>query len=218
MKSDLYSIENGNSVGSVDLPDAVFKNQVNDHVIYEAIKTELSNQRQGTVSTQERGEVTATGSKPYRQKGTGRARAGTRRSPIWVGGGTTFGPKPRSFKKRLPKKIRLRAMVSLLSKKTADGKVKVVDSFAFTSGKTKEIAGMLSQVCSKDRVVLILNGADMDFLKIVKRAASNISWVKVYSSTQLTYKDLFYAKEVLVMKDALKDIGEHYTIIKKGDK
>jgi large subunit ribosomal protein L4 len=213
MKLDLYSVKQGALVGTADAADAVFGNQVNDHVIYDAIKAELANSRQGTVNTKERGDVAYTNSKPYRQKGTGRARAGSRRSPIWVGGGTIFGPHPRDFTIKLPKKMRLRAMASLLSAKVRQKRVRIVEDFAFESGKTKELAELIGKVSSKDRVMLIIPRENPE---MVKRAARNLSWLRCLSSDRLAYKDMFYAREVLIMQGALKDITDHYSVKMKG--
>lgn len=215
MKSELYSVESGSAVGSVDLPRHVFGNALNDHVIYDAIKAELANQRQGTASTRERAEIHGSGSKPYRQKGTGRARAGTRKSPLWTGGGTVFGPSPRDFHIRLPRKMRMRAMVSLLSRKADQGQIRIIEDFKFESGKTKDMAALLSKVCDRDRVVLIIK----DNPQLIKRAARNIPWVKCYSSSRLVYKDLFYARMVLITRGALADLEERYAVeVKKGAK
>ena len=212
MKGELYSLDNGSSVGSVELSDAVFADKVNEHLIYEAVKTELANQRQGTAKAKERGEVVGSGSKPYRQKGTGRARAGTKKSPVWVGGGAVFGPRVRSYKGKLPKKMRLKAMRSLLSRKAAESMVKVVEDFDAKIDKTKVMAGILSKVSGKDRVFVVLDASQ----KNAKRAMRNIPWVKCYNSNQLVYKDLFYAKEVLITKAALADIEKHYGESVKG--
>jgi len=212
MKGELYSLDNGGSVGVVELSDAVFADKVNEHLIYEAVKTELANQRQGTAKTKERTEVRGSGAKPYRQKGTGRARAGSKKSPIRVGGGTTFGPRVCSYKGRLPRKMRLKAMRSLLSRKAADAMVKIVEDFAVKIEKTREMVGVLSRVTGQDRVFVVLDASQ----KNAKRAMRNIPWVKCYNSNQLVYKDLFYAKEVLITKAALADIEKHYGKPVKG--
>lgn len=212
MKCEIFSLEKGAAVGSLELADSVFAGKVNKHLIYEAVKTELANQRQGNAETKERGDVNASNTKPYRQKGTGRARAGRRSSPIWVGGGTIFGPHVRSYKGRLPKKMRLQAMRSLLSSKVAANMVKIIEDFREDISKTKEMAIMLSRVSGGDRVFVILQPGQ----PLVKRAMRNIPWIKCFSSNQLVYKDLFYAREVLITKSALADLEKHYGVIKEG--
>lgn len=213
MNNDLLSIENGSAAGTVAIDEKVFGSSVNDHLIYEAVKNELANKRQGTAATKERGDVVGSTSKLYRQKGTGRARAGTRKSPIWVGGGTVFGPQPRSYNTRMPKKMKQRAMVSLLSKKMAESRVKIVQDFDVASGKTKELAAKLAAVTGRDRVLLIIQ----DGSTMVRRAAKNIPWVRCYSSARLAFKDMFYAKELVITESALREIEKHYAFQAKGE-
>lgn len=140
MKIDKYS-KDGKVVGQVELSDDVFNSEINDVLIYELIKAANANLRQGTHKTKERAEVHGGGAKPWRQKGTGRARAGTTRSPIWVGGGTVFGPRPRDYRVDLPKKIKKAAYRSLFSLKAKEGSLKVIEDFTVT-GKTKEMASI----------------------------------------------------------------------------
>ncbi|MCK4907594.1 MAG: 50S ribosomal protein L4 [Spirochaetes bacterium] len=213
MKQDVLSVKDGASVSQLTLSKTVFDGKVNDHLIYEAIKAELANARQGTASTKDRSKIKGTGAKPYRQKGTGRARAGTKKSPIWVGGGTVFGPQPRSYKTKIPKKMKLTAMRSLLNKKALAKNIKIIEDFTFETGRTKDIINILNKVCAMDRVVLII--ADNDAL--VKRATRNIPWVKCYNSKRLTFKDVFYAKEVIFTKSALSNIEEHYKPAVRGE-
>ena len=138
MKVDKYNIE-GKVVGQVDLSDEVFAAEINDVLIYEYIKAANANLRQGTHKTKERAEVRGGGAKPWRQKGTGRARAGSSRSPIWRGGGMIFGPRPRDYRIELPKKIKKAAYRSLFSLKAKEGSIKVIEDFE-AAGKTKEVA------------------------------------------------------------------------------
>ena len=140
MKIDKYSI-NGKVVGQVELSEEVFGTPINDVLIYEMIKAANANLRQGTHKTKERSDVRGGGAKPWRQKGTGRARVGTSRSPIWTGGGTIFGPRPRDYRIELPKKVKAAAYRSLFSLKLKEGSIKIVENFE-VAGKTKEAAAI----------------------------------------------------------------------------
>lgn len=213
MNNDLLSIESGSAAGTVSVEDKIFAADVNEHLIYEAVKNELANKRQGTASTKERGDVAGSTSKLYRQKGTGRARAGTKKSPIWVGGGVAFGPHPRSYRTSMPKKMRRRAMVSLLSKKMAESRVKIIQDFDIPSGKTKDLATKLAAVTGQDRVLLIVK----DGSPMIRRAAKNIPWVRCYSSARLAFKDMFYAKELVISESALREIEKQYAFQAKGE-
>lgn len=138
--------ENGDNAGNLEVVDEIFKSEVNNNLLYEAIKNELANRRQGTHSTKTRGEVSGGGKKPWRQKGTGRARAGSTRSPIWVGGGKAHTPKPRDYSYRLPKKVKRKALLSVLSLKYGANVLKVFEDFTFDSPKTKRMASFISKV------------------------------------------------------------------------
>ena len=141
MNTKLYDIK-GKEKGTVRLNDAVFKINPNKSAIYYALRTELANNRQGTASTKGRSEVRGSGRKPYRQKGTGRARAGTKKSPIWTGGGVAFGPKPRSYRIRLPRKMKQLSVRSILSLKNSENLLKVVEDFNVESGKTRDFCSI----------------------------------------------------------------------------
>lgn len=205
MNIDKYSID-GKKVGQVDLDDSVFAAKINEVLIYEYIKAANANLRQGTHKTKERAEVRGGGIKPWRQKGTGRARAGSSRSPIWVGGGTVFGPRPRSYRIDLPKNIKKEALRSILSLKVKEGFVKVVEDFEVESGKTKDMAGILTKVeLSKG---LLISGTDN---QMTKRAIRNIENVKFNNSSRISGRDIFYSKNIVVTESALKYINEKYS-------
>ena len=207
MKCDVYSFATASPLGSVDVKDGIFAARVNDHLIYEAVRAELANARQGTAMAKARSEVSGSRSKLYRQKGTGRARAGYSQSPIRVGGGVAFGPRPRDYRIRLSKRVRHAAMISLLSLKMAQNTVRVVEDFEIESGKTKEANKALLAFCRADYgVVFVMHNASAP----TKRALRNIPWVRGYDSTRLVYKDIFYAKEIILTKSALADIEAHY--------
>jgi large subunit ribosomal protein L4 len=188
----------------IELDDRVYNVKVNDHLIWEAIKNELSNKRQGTHNTKTRHDVRGGGRKPYRQKGTGRARQGTSRSPIHVGGGITFGPHPRDYSYKMPRKAKRNAYRSILSKKLKDGSLKIIDDFKVDSGKTKDANSKLKNLVKDDRrVVLVYKDEDL----MLKRAMSNLPWAKCISCYRLSAHDLFYAKEVVMIKDAATELN-----------
>lgn len=203
MKVDKYSIE-GNVVGQVDLSDDVFGAKINDVLIYELVKAANANLRQGSHKTKERSDVRGGGAKPWKQKGTGRARAGSSRSPIWVGGGTVFGPRPRSYNISLPKKMKQAAYRSLFSLKAKEGAVRVVMDFDST-GKTKDMAAIGKALGVKKGV--LITGAENSLLK---RAIKNIPWFLHNNVLRISGRDIFYSKDVIIMESAVKVLNEKY--------
>jgi len=206
MKADLYSFTNASVQGSVELADGIFAAKVNNHLVYEAVRAELANARQGTAMAKARSEVSGSRSKLYRQKGTGRARAGYSQSPIRVGGGVVFGPRPRDYRIHLSKRVRHAAMLSLLSLKTEQHNLRVVEDFEIASGKTKDAHKALTAFSGGERVVLIVHNASTP----TRKALRNIPWLRIYDSARLVYKDIFYAKEIILTQSALADIEAHY--------
>ena len=206
MEKKVFSLDN-KEVRSIELDDAVFGCEVSEGTIYYAVNNELANRRVGTASTKTRSEVRGAKSKPWRQKGTGRARAGRRRSPLWVGGGITFGPKPRDYSYKMPRKMKRAAMKSILSLKAKDGSMKIVENFTVESGKTKELAAILSKLIEKERTVLVLSEDDA----MLKRAGANIPWLKFLAYNRLSAHELFYGKQVLVLEEAAKKLNNFYT-------
>ena len=205
MKMKVYSIQ-GDPVKDITLNDAVFKREVNNDAIYYAITNELANARIGTSSTKTRGEVRGSTAKPWPQKGMGRARAGRRRSPIWVGGGITFGPRPRDYSYKVPKKLKRLAYKSILSLKTQAEQLKVVEDFTIESGKTRDLAGILKNLVDGKRTVIVMKDDDA----LLKRAGSNIPWLKTLSFNRLRAHDLFYGRNILVLETAAEKLGEFY--------
>lgn len=191
---------------TVSLSERVFSRDVSDGAIYHAIRNELANKRVGTASTKTRGFVNFGGRKPWRQKGTGRARAGSRRSPVWVGGGTVFGPLPRDYSYRLPKKMKRAAMMSILSQQMQSGNVLVVEDFSVESGKTKDMVALVRNLTDAQRVVLVTASDD----PMVKRSARNIPWLRFLSWNRLRAHDLFYAHKVVMMESAATALGDFY--------
>ncbi|MDR3167341.1 MAG: 50S ribosomal protein L4 [Treponema sp.] len=205
MNRIVYSI-NGKELRNIELDDTVFGLPINEDVIWYAINNELANKRQGTASTKGRGEIHGSNAKPYKQKGTGRARRGDKKSPIMVGGGTIFGPKPRDFSYAIPKKAKRLAIKSILSLKAQNDTLKIVEDFSITSGKTKDLAGLLKNFGSNERTVIILKDDD----PLVKRAAANIPWLSFLSYNRLRAHDLFYGRRVLLLETAAKNLNAFY--------
>jgi large subunit ribosomal protein L4 len=205
MNRTVYS-KDGKELRSVELDDAVFGLPINDDLIWYAINNELANKRLGTASTKDRGEVHGSNAKPYKQKGTGRARRGDKKSPVLVGGGTVFGPKPRDFSYSIPKKAKRLALKTILSLKAQSDTLKVVEDFSVESGKTKDLAGLLDNFGAPERTVVILKDDDPN----VKRAGANIPWLSFLSYTRLRAHDLFYGRRVLVLETAVKNLNEFY--------
>ncbi len=204
--------QNGSETKQIDASDYVFGCAVSEGSIYHAIRNELANMRVGTAKVKTRGEVAGTGKKPWRQKGTGRARAGTFQSPVRVGGGVAFGPQPRDYSYRMPKKIKRLAMRSILSKKLAEDALLFVEDVSAPAGKTRELIGSLGSNVDTHRTVLVIKGDDT----LVKRAGRNIAWLKVLSHDKLRANDLFYARRVLVTESAAEALQEQYAASKSG--
>jgi large subunit ribosomal protein L4 len=205
MEKPVLSVE-GKQIRTVKLADAVFNREVSDGSIYHAIRNELANRRVGTHCTKTRSEVNGTHKKPWKQKGTGRARSGTKQSPVWVGGGIAFGPRPRDYSYTLPRKIKRLAMVSILSLKTQSDELKIVEDFTIANGKTKDMAGILAKLVPSERTVLILKDDD----SMIRRAGRNIPWLTILSYNRLRAHDLFYGKKVLVLEGAALKLNDFY--------
>jgi len=205
MEKKVYSID-GKELRSVNLDDAVFGLPVNEDVIYYAINNELANKRVGTACTKTRSEVHGSNAKPYKQKGTGHARRGDKKSPITVGGGTIFGPKPRDFSFVLPKKVKRLAMKSILSLQAQSNRLTVVEDFTVESGKTKDLAKILSNFAKDERTVIILKDNDAK----IKQAGKNIKGLSFLSFDRLRAHDLFYGRKVIVLESAAANLSKFY--------
>jgi large subunit ribosomal protein L4 len=205
MNRTVYSID-GRELRSVELDDTVFGLPVNEDVIWYAIQNELANKRLGTASTKDRGEVHGSNAKPYKQKGTGRARRGDKKSPLIVGGGTIFGPKPRDFSYSMPKKAKRLAMKSILSLKAQSDTLRVVEDFTVDSGKTRDLAAILKNFGPGERTVIILKDDDGK----VKRAGANIPWLSFLSYNRLRAHDLFYGRRIILLEGAAKNLNAFY--------
>lgn len=200
----VYNIE-GEKVGDLDLKDEVFGAPPNEALVHQAVVRHLANQRQGTVSTKTRAEVSGGGRKPWRQKGTGRARHGSIRSPIWVGGGTTFGPKPRDYRQKLPKKARRAALRSVLSSKVASGEFIVVDDIRFEQPKTKEMARVVANLTKGSKRALVVT-ADTD--RNVALSARNIPGLASVRAGDLSVYEVLGNGKVVATRDAVLKIEE----------
>lgn len=195
----------GAQTGEIDLSDNVFGVEVNEAVMHQAVVMQLANQRQGTASTKTRGFVRGGGKKPWRQKGTGRARSGSIRSPLWVGGGTVFGPRPRSYAFSMPRKARRLAIRSALSAKVQAGELLVMEDIAIEEPKTKTVVNMLDSLKIGDDKALIVTVAGNEN---VEKSARNIPGIKNITSQGLNVYDILYHDKVLITKDAVSKIEE----------
>ena len=182
MEKKVYSVD-GKELRTINLDDKIFNLPVNEDVIYYAITNELANRRVGTACTKTRAEVHGSNAKPYKQKGTGNARRGDKKSPIMVGGGTIFGPKPRGYSYAIPKKEKRLAMKSILSLQAQSDRLTVIEDFTVESGKTKDLVKILNNFAKDTRTVLLLKDDD----KMIKRAGRNIPTLHF-----LTYNLIFF--------------------------
>lgn len=205
MEKKVYSTD-GKELRTITLDDKVFGLPVNDDVIYYAITNELANMRVGTACTKGRAEVHGSNAKPYKQKGTGNARRGDKKSPITVGGGTIFGPKPRDFSYSMPKKAKRLAMKSILSMQAQSDRFTVVEDFTVDSGKTKDLVKILNNFAKDERTVIVLKDDDAK----IKQAGKNIPTLSFLSFNRLRAHDLFYARKVVVLESAVKNLSDFY--------
>jgi large subunit ribosomal protein L4 len=192
----------GKTVGDVELSDELFAAPVNAAVLHQVVTAQLAARRAGTHDTRTRGEVRGGGAKPYRQKGTGRARQGSIRAPHYRGGGAVFGPHPRSYEQRLPRKMKRLALRGALTAKLGDDQVKVIDGFGLGATKTKELAGVLKALDATGRVLVVAPGRDEN----LELSARNLPTVNVILADSLNVVDLVAADLVLIEQPALERI------------
>ena len=207
MEKKVFSID-GKELRTITLDDNVFGLPVNEDVIYYAITNELANKRVGTACTKTRSEVHGSNAKPYKQKGTGHARRGDKKSPITRGGGTIFGPKPRDFSYAIPKKAKRLAMKSILSLQAQSDRVVVVEDFTVESGKTKDLLKVLNNFVKDERTVVVLKDDDGK----IKQAGRNIRQLSFLSYNRLRAHDLFYGRKVILLESAAKNLSEFYKV------
>lgn len=201
-KVALYNIQ-GSQVGDIDLNDEIFGIEPNESVVHEAVIMQMASLRRGTSNTLSRGQVSGGGRKPWRQKGTGRARAGTIRSPLWRGGAITFGPKPRDYSYSIPKKKRRLALKSVLSAKVLDGEIIVLDELSFEAPKTKEMAKVLEALKAQKALVVT---AEID--ENVFKSARNLAGVTPVNATGLNVYDIINHDKLIITKDAVAKVEE----------
>jgi large subunit ribosomal protein L4 len=196
----------GKSVGSVELADALFAAPVNAAVLHQVVTAQLAGRRLGTHDTKTRGEVRGGGAKPYRQKGTGRARQGSKSAPHYKGGGAVFGPHPRSYEQRLPRKMKRLALRGALTAKLGDEAVKVIDTFGLDAVKTRDLVGVLGALEANGRVLVVAPGRD----EKLELSARNLPTVAVILADSLNVVDLLRADVVLIEQPALARMEEVY--------
>ena len=196
----------GEVVGDIELNEAIFGIEVNEHVVYEVVKNHLANRRQGTQSAKTRAEVRGGGRKPWRQKGTGRARQGSIRAPQWKGGGVVFAPKPRSYRYSVPKKVRRLAMKSVLSSKVLEGELRILDALTIDAFSTKKAKEILKNLSLETKTIIVLSEGNE---KIVKSFA-NLPKVETVVVDYMNVYDLLRFDNLVIVKDALSKIEEVY--------
>jgi len=200
MKLDVYKIDGTKTGEQVELSKDIFEIEPNDHALYLAVKAYLANQRQGTHKTKERSEVRGGGKKPWRQKGRGGARAGSIRSPLWIGGGTIFGPKPRDYRQKLNKKVNALARKSALSYKAKNNQIIVVEDFNFEKPKTKDFVNILKALnIDGKKTLLLTNGT----LENVYKSGRNIERVNILEANKASAYELLNNQVLILQKSAL---------------
>jgi large subunit ribosomal protein L4 len=194
----------------IALNESVFGIEPNAHVVYQAVRIHLGNKRQGTSKAKERSEVSGGGKKPWRQKGRGTARAGSTRSPLWVGGGTVFGPRPRNYRKSLPSKMRQLARKSAYSMKANDQQIMVIEDFTATNAKTREVAAVLKALSLYNTKTLLLVA---EYNQNLWLAGRNIPTLEIREASKASTYDVLNNQMVLIQKSALPVIEEACTKI-----
>jgi large subunit ribosomal protein L4 len=200
---DIIDLSN-KKVGTLDLADEVFGAPINENLIYEAVRHHLAGTRRGTASTKTRHEVAGSGKKLWKQKGTGRARMGSIRSPLWRHGGTTHGPQPRDYSYKLPRKMQLGALRSALSAKLRDGELRVVSEFAISEPKSKGMRKTLDTLDASRTILLVDNSAN----KNLALASRNLEGVKLVASREVNVYDLLGHQHILLSQEAAKKLSE----------
>lgn len=196
----------GKKVGTIELNSAVFEQEYNEALIHQVVVAQLANKRQGTKSTLTRAEVRGGGIKPWRQKGTGRARQGSIRAPQWIKGGVVFAPKPRDFGQKINQKMKVAALKSALSAKVRDNEMTIINEVKAENGKTKEIAAILKNLKMDKRVLLVVSEHD----ELVIRACRNIENVTLINASLINVYDVVSNANCIMTKDAVKKIEEVY--------
>ena len=202
-KLSIYN-KDGEQVDQIDLQDSIFAVPIKKGALHQAVVNQAARRRLGTASTRDRGEIRGGSSKPWPQKGTGRSRHGSMNSPIWTGGGVAFGPRPRDYNPKTPKKMRRVALKSALSDKVNEGKLIVVDEFAIETPQTKNIAALLNKLQVDNGALIISDRPDFNLIK----AARNLPRVKTILAQQLNVLDILTYNYLVISKAALKQVEE----------
>ena len=206
MPSTTLYTKTGAEAGTVDLPEALFAAPINEAVMHQAVVAQLAGRRTGTADTKTRGEVRGGGKKPYRQKGTGRARQGTPTAPHYAGGGVVFGPHPRSYVQRLPKRMKRAALVGALTAKFGDGAIRVVQDLALDAIRTRDLVSYLAALQAAGRILVVANGKD----ERLELSARNVPGVIIIRADSLNIVDVLNADVVLITEPALPTMAEVY--------
>lgn len=196
----------GEVVGDIELNEAIFGVEVNEHVVYEVVKNHLANRRQGTQSAKTRAEVRGGGRKPWRQKGTGRARQGSIRAPQWKGGGVVFAPKPRSYRYSVPKKVRRLAMKSVLSSKVLERELRILDALTVDAFSTKKAKEILKNLSLETKTMIVLPEGN----EMIVKSFANLPKVETVVVDYMNVYDLMRFDNLVIVKDALSKIEEVY--------
>lgn len=207
MKVDVLNLE-GQKVKTVDLPAKIFEAPINTNLMHQAYVRQMANARLGTHKTKSRGEVSGGGRKPWRQKGTGRARQGSIRSPQWVGGGKVHTPRPRDYSQKMPRKMRRAALRSALSVKASDQAILILDDFTLSEPKTRQMAQVVDNLVGESSVLVIFPEKNENY-DLVAKAANNIPDLKLLIANYMNIRDLLGFDKVIIQKDAL-DVIESY--------
>lgn len=195
----------GKKIGEIELNNDLFDAKINKHVVHQIVKRYLAGKRRGTASTKNRSEVSGGGKKPWKQKGTGRARAGSIRSPLWVGGGVIFGPENRDYSYPIPKKMRMVALKSILSDKAKNNNIVVLEKLELENGKTKDLASILNNLqIDSDKVLIVIDKED----EKIRRAVRNLRDTLVITANKINAYDIINYQKMVITKDALKTIEE----------
>jgi len=197
---------NGKKVDEIELSENIFGIEMSEHAVYEAVKNYLANQRQGTQCAKTRAEVRGGGRKPWKQKGTGRARQGSIRSPQWKGGGVVFAPKPRDYSYAIPKKVKRLAMKSLLTSKAVENKIIVIDDFAMDAPKTKEFMNVMTALNTGKKPLFVT----ADNSPVIVKSGRNVPGVKVSFVNMLNVYDIVNSDTLVLTKKAVEKVEEVY--------
>jgi large subunit ribosomal protein L4 len=201
-KTEIFNIQN-ESVGEVELKDDLFGVEVNPHLIHDIVRMQLANRRSGNACTKTRTEVRGSGKKPWRQKGTGRARSGDKRSPLWRGGGTAFGPKPRDYSFKLPKKVRRLGLCMALSARFAEDNLKVLNDFQLEEIKTKRFLNIMDTLKIKNALIVIPGS-----IESLEKASRNVHGFKVMASEGLNVYDILNHEHLVLLQPCIGQLEE----------